>query len=115
MPGQSPSAWASVALLFLGGCAAKTPSSAPWSVFPLPRSAPHDGLAVVSQPDGYGLHIFLETDTADPEVCKPRWILIRLDSSMAVAQLHLFRAGIAPGIFRGDAAAGRSGGSGEGA
>ena len=74
MPGQSPSAWAFVALLFIGGCAAKTPSPAPWSVFPLPRSAPHDGLAVVSQPDGYGLHIFLETDTADPEVCKPRWI-----------------------------------------
>nr|WP_232200444.1 hypothetical protein [Synechococcus sp. CC9616] len=73
-PGESPSAWASMALLVLAGCSTNTPSSAPWSVFPLPRSSPHDGLAVVSQPDGYGLHIFLETDTSDSKLCKPRWI-----------------------------------------
>ena len=35
---------------------------------------PHDGLAVVNQPDGYGLHIFLETDTSDPAMCRPRWL-----------------------------------------
>ena len=45
-----------------------------WKVFPLQRYSPHDGLAVVNQPDGYGLHIFLETDTSDPEVCEPRWL-----------------------------------------
>lgn len=73
-PGGSPKALASIALLVLAGCAANTPRSAPWNVFPLPRNTPHDGLAVVSQPDGYGLHIFLETDTSDPELCKPRWI-----------------------------------------
>jgi hypothetical protein len=31
-------------------------------------------LAVVNQPDGYGLHIYLETDTSDPQRCQPRWI-----------------------------------------
>ena len=41
---------------------------------PLQRYAPHDGLAVVNQPDGYGLHIFLETDTSDPAICRPRWL-----------------------------------------
>ena len=45
-----------------------------WKVFPLQRYSPHDGLAVVNQPDGYGLHIFLETDTSDPESCEPRWL-----------------------------------------
>ena len=45
-----------------------------WKVFPLQRYSPHDGLAVVNQPDGYGLHIFLETDTSDPERCEPRWL-----------------------------------------
>jgi len=28
-----------------------------WAVYPLERHQRHDGLAVVSQPDGYGLHI----------------------------------------------------------
>ena len=45
-----------------------------WKVFPLQRYSSHDGLAVVNQPDGYGLHIFLETDTSDPESCEPRWL-----------------------------------------
>ena len=35
---------------------------------------PHDGVAVVNQPDGYGVHIYLETDTSFPGVCRPRWL-----------------------------------------
>ncbi|MFM8525832.1 MAG: hypothetical protein ACKOCM_09465 [Cyanobacteriota bacterium] len=45
-----------------------------WRIYPLQRQQPHDGLAVVSQPDGYGLHLWLETDTGDAGVCRPRWI-----------------------------------------
>ena len=45
-----------------------------WRLFPLQRQQPHDGLAVVSQPDGYGLHIWLETDTRRQGVCRPRWL-----------------------------------------
>ena len=60
-------------LLLLVGCAA--PSEPPsWKVFPLQRNTPHDGLAVVNQPDGYGIHVFLETDTSDPAVCRPLWL-----------------------------------------
>ena len=63
--------WA-VALL-LGACAApKEPPS--WRLFPLQRHVPHDGVAVVNQPDGYGLHIYLETDTSFSGVCRPRWL-----------------------------------------
>ena len=63
--------WA-VALL-LGACAApKEPPS--WRLFPLQRHVPHDGVAVVNQPDGYGLHIYLETDTSFHGVCRPRWL-----------------------------------------
>ena len=43
-------------------------------MFPLQRHFPHDGVAVVNQPDGYGLHIYLETDTSFPGVCRPRWL-----------------------------------------
>jgi len=57
--------------LVLAGCTSSPQSS--WAVFPLQRRVAHDGLAVVSQPDGFGLHFFLETDTRDPGVCKPRW------------------------------------------
>lgn len=45
-----------------------------WRIFALQRHAAHDGLAVVNQPDGYGIHIVLETDTSDREVCQPRWL-----------------------------------------
>ena len=63
--------WA-VALL-LGACAApKEPPS--WRLFSLQRHVPHDGVAVVNQPDGYGLHIYLETDTSFPGVCRPLWL-----------------------------------------
>ena len=63
-----------VATLLLGGCtpAHLRPS---WRIVPLPRHQPHDGLAVVTQPDGYGLHIWLETDTRQPGVCRPRWLV----------------------------------------
>ena len=60
-------------LLLLMSCTS-TSEPVKWRVFPLQRHVPHDGLAVVNQPDGYGLHIFLETDTTDPAVCKPRWL-----------------------------------------
>ena len=29
---------------------------------------------MVNQPDGYGLHIYLETDTSFSGVCRPRWL-----------------------------------------
>ena len=44
-----------------------------WAIYELQRRVPHDGLAVVSQPDGYGLHIWVETDTSQQGVCQPRW------------------------------------------
>ena len=60
-------------LILLGGCS--TPADPPsWRAFPLQRHEPHDGVAVVNQPDGYGLHIFLETDTTFAGVCRPRWL-----------------------------------------
>ncbi len=59
--------------LLLGACTApKEPPS--WRLFPLQRHVPHDGVAVVNQPDGYGLHIYLETDTSFSGVCRPRWL-----------------------------------------
>ena len=59
--------------LLLGACAApEAPLS--WRLFPLQRHVPHDGVAVVNQPDGFGLHIYLETDTSFPGVCRPRWL-----------------------------------------
>jgi hypothetical protein len=66
--------WA-VSLLALGlvGCV-PAHRSASWAIYPLQRSQPHDGLAVVSQPDGYGLHLWLETDTSLEGVCRPRWL-----------------------------------------
>ena len=44
-----------------------------WAIYPLQRRLPNDGLAVVSQPNGYGLHIWLDTDTRQSGRCKPRW------------------------------------------
>ena len=38
------------------------------------RHGAHDGLAVVKQPDGYGIHIVLETNTSPKAVCQPRWL-----------------------------------------
>ena len=61
-----------VALLLVGCGAPKDPPS--WRLFPLQRYIPHDGVAVVNQPDGYGLHIHLETDTSVAGVCRPRWL-----------------------------------------
>jgi hypothetical protein len=64
---------APLALVLLTACvpAQRRPS---WAIYPLPRAQPHDGLAVVSQPDGYGLHLWLETDTSQAGVCRPRWL-----------------------------------------
>ena len=53
------------------GVSSEPPS---WRIFALQRHGAHDGLAVVNQPDGYGIHIVLETDTSDREVCQPRWL-----------------------------------------
>jgi hypothetical protein len=44
-----------------------------WKTYPLSRNEPHDGLAVVNQPNGYGLHIWIETNTEQAGICKPRW------------------------------------------
>jgi hypothetical protein len=73
LPQRFPIA-ALAALLLLGGCtpAHQRPS---WRIFPLQRNQPHDGLAVVNQPDGFGLHIWLETDTRQSGVCRPRWLI----------------------------------------
>ncbi|MEB3200680.1 MAG: hypothetical protein VKK62_09170, partial [Synechococcaceae cyanobacterium] len=63
---------AALLLLVSAGCE-PAHRRASWRLLPLPRLQPHDGLAVVSQPDGYGLHIWLETDTSREGVCRPRW------------------------------------------
>jgi hypothetical protein len=57
----------------LAGCvpADQRPSG---RVYPLARHQPNDGLAVVSRPGGEGLHIWIETDTSRPGVCRPRWL-----------------------------------------
>ena len=59
--------------VLLAGCvpADQRPSG---RVYPLPRHQPHDGLAVVTRPGGEGLHIWIETDTSRPGVCRPRWL-----------------------------------------
>ena len=61
-------------MLALTACNSSEPRPA-WKVFPLQRHQAHDGLAVVNQPDGYGIHLYLETDTTDRAVCKPRWLV----------------------------------------
>ena len=63
---------AGLALLAVGCVPAQRRPS--WAIYPLQRSQPHDGLAVVSQPDGYGVHLWLATDTAQQGVCRPRWL-----------------------------------------
>lgn len=62
-------------LLLLGPLTACVPAHRhpSWAIYPLQRRVPHDGLAVVSQPDGYGLHLWIATDTSTPGVCRPRW------------------------------------------
>ena len=64
-------------IALLMGCAAPSPKveePPSWKVFALKRYTAHDGLAVVNQPDGYGIHIYLETDTSTSNVCRPRWL-----------------------------------------
>ena len=78
----------------LGACvpAHRHPS---WAIYPLQRRLPHDGLAVVSQPDGYGLHIWIDTDTRQSGSCKPRWNVdaARLFNGNGTAP---FSSGLAP-------------------
>ena len=64
---------APLALVLLTACV-PAHRRASWAIYPLQRAQPHDGLAIVSQPDGYGLHLWLETDTTQPGVCRPRWL-----------------------------------------
>ena len=75
MPGRCwfQAGWSLGLCLPLLACGSKDLSE-DWTVYPLQRNEPHDGLAVVSQPDGFGLHIYLETDTRDPTICRPRWL-----------------------------------------
>ena len=63
---------APVLLAGLAGCV-PAHRHASWAIYPLQRRVPHDGLAVVSQPDGYGLHLWVDTDTSTTGVCRPRW------------------------------------------
>ncbi|MFM7634303.1 MAG: hypothetical protein ACKO7Z_01700 [Cyanobacteriota bacterium] len=77
MPSAQLALWKSGAaagllLALVSGCvpAHRNPT---WAVYPLQRRVPHDGLAVVSQPDGYGLHIWIDIDTSKAGVCSPRW------------------------------------------
>lgn len=67
-----PSLPSLLVVLLLAGC---VPASerASWRIFPLPRHAAHDGLAVVSRPGGEGLHLYLDTDTSVEGRCRPRW------------------------------------------
>jgi hypothetical protein len=67
-----PAALLLTALVPLSGCM-PAHRQASWAIYPLQRRVPHDGLAVVSQPDGYGLHIWVDTDTRQSGVCQPRW------------------------------------------
>jgi len=52
-------------LLLAGSLVGCRPSvGASWAIYPLPHHAYHDELAVVNQPDAFGLHIWLETTQA---------------------------------------------------
>ena len=64
----------SVFLLVALSCCIASCLGSSRAVYPLQRNQPHDGLAIVNQPDGYGVHIFLETDLSDPAICTPRWL-----------------------------------------
>ena len=71
---RPPLAVAAAVLLVLptAGCVPANERSS-GRVFPLPRHAPHDGLAVVTRPGGEGLHVYLDTDTRHAGSCAPRW------------------------------------------
>ncbi len=58
--------------LVISGC---TPAHqrASWAMYPLQRQQPHDGVAVVNQPDGFGLHIWIDADLSESGICQPRW------------------------------------------
>lgn len=60
------------ALIGLTGCVPAAQRASGW-FYPLPRHQPNDGLAVVTRPEGAGLHIWLDTYTANSGQCSPRW------------------------------------------
>jgi len=95
LPGGTALATLAIGLgLGLTGCM-PTQLRPSWTIYPLERHQRHDGLAVVSQPDGYGLHIWIETDTTTPGVCQPRWVVdaARLFNGNGTAP---FSSGLAP-------------------
>jgi hypothetical protein len=61
-----------LAFVVLSGCV-PADQRASWRIYPLARQRPHDGLAVVNRPAGEGIHIWIDTDTSQPGVCRPRW------------------------------------------
>lgn len=61
-----------IGVVLISGCV-PSDQRASWRLFPFPRQQPHDGLAVVNRPAGEGLHIWIDTDTSQPGVCRPRW------------------------------------------
>lgn len=93
LPMIRPLAAAAVALVLSSCVPARRQAS--WSIYPLQRQSPHDGLAVVSQPDGYGLHIWIDTDRRQSGVCQPRWTpdAARLFNGNGTAP---FSSGLAP-------------------
>ena len=59
-----------------------------WKVFPLQRNSPHDGLAVVSQPDGYTGFIYIWKPTpAIPTSACLAGCPTRRDCSMETARI----------------------------
>lgn len=58
--------------LVASGCA-PAHRRASWAIYPLARHQSHDGLAVVNQPDGFGLHIWIDVDISESGICQPRW------------------------------------------
>jgi hypothetical protein len=67
-----PALATSLALIGILGCV-PAGRRASWRVYPLMRVRPHDGVAVVTRPAGEGIHIWLDPDTSQVGVCRPRW------------------------------------------
>ena len=86
--------------------------SATWTIYPLQRSQPHDGLAVVNQPDGYGLQLQIVAISSNSTITHPQdgpqglsaqaqrqgWGFPYLfDASQAIAKA--FQAACTPDLF----------------
>lgn len=85
--------------LLSGGCVRQEQHSS-GLILPLSRQGPGDGLAVVNGPGGRGIHIWLDPDTSQAGLCRPRWTS---DPARLVA---------VPRTPGGDEPAGSAGGSG---